>query len=271
MRIGALILLVCLPAVAPASDSNSLRALLAHPETAGFGLSFRGTLRGILGMRIPIVRTPDEGGIGFELHSYVELHNSPESDQGLPNENWRAFVALDTTWRWYFPTGALRRVDFSVAIQHESDHYTSREAVGLGQLNMNDVRFRAEMLFPLGDAGFLLATEIRVFVITCTNEPLCGDFSGNSTGGGAVDLMFDLKAAVPNFRGWSFFASLHAGGILPLEKIREERRLIVRTGARSRSDLGQWQIYGIFWLGNTVGINRNQVVINGGGGFRYTF
>ena len=249
-----------------------LRALLAHPETPVVSLNFRNTLRASVGITVPILLEEENAGWGFYMPTLVELHNGPGSDQGLPNENWRAFLALDATYRAYFDNPRLRRIDVGIAVQHQSDHHTGRDNGGLGQLQLNDIRVRTELLMPVGEsAGFLLVGEVRAFGASCTREYQCGTFRGDFSFGGAVDLMFDLHAADPSFQGWSWYASIHGGGIVPNKLVIEERRMVLITGARHVGTLGQWQLFGTFWYGNAVGINRFETVLQGGGGFRWNY
>ena len=269
------LLFICwllVPGLAHANHPLDLRALMAHPETPVVSLNFRGTLRGSVGITIPAVDEESHGGFGFYVPVLIELHNGPCSDQGLPNENWRAFLALDATWRKRFDEGPVRRLDLGVAIQHQSDHHTGRDLGGTGQLQQNDLRLRAEIMMPVGkEAAFVLAGETRVFAVSCTLEYHCGTFLGDWSFGGAIDLLFDLKGAIEDYRGWSYFASIHGGGIFPNELVIRERRLIVQTGARVKTDFGQWQLFGSFWVGNAVGINRFEQAIHGGGGFRWSW
>ncbi len=249
-----------------------LRALLAHPETPVVSLSFRNTLRASVGLTIPAVLEDEHDGWGFYIPILVELHNSPGSDQGLPNENWRAFLALDATYRLWVNSPQLRRVDFGFAVQHQSDHHTGRDNGGLGQLQLNDLRFRTELLFPVGEsAGFLLVSELRAFGVSCTREYQCGTFRGDFSFGGAVDVLFDLHAADSEFQGWSWYLSLHASGIVPNKLVIEERRFVMVTGARHLGPLGQWQLFATLWYGSAVGINRFETVLQGGGGFRWNY
>ena len=254
---------------ASASEPEDLRALLAHPETPAIGLSYRDGLRALVGIEMPVVDEDNHNGWGFYVPVLVELFNDFDSDQGLPNEYWRAYLALDVRWRKRFDSGVLRRLELSAAIRHQSDHHTGRDDAGRGQLQLNDLRLRTEMLFPIGEMGFLLSGEVWVVAQSCTKEYHCGTFLGDWTAGGAVDLMFDLKAGDAKFMGWSGFAALHASGIIPNGLVIEEARLVFRTGARIKMRLGQWQLYGIMWLGNAVGIKRPQQVLHFGGGFRW--
>ncbi|MFT5432049.1 MAG: hypothetical protein ACI9OJ_002747 [Myxococcota bacterium] len=253
------------------TQTDDLRALMAHTETATIGLAYRGGLRGLIGARIPMLREEDHNGFGFYLAALVELHNEPTSDQVLPNENWRAYVALDFNWRHHYRTGRVRQLDVTLSIEHESDHWTGRADGGVGQLNIQDLRARVSLLMPLKDAGFVVSTEMRTYIASCSQERRCGDFSGNATIGGAVDVLFDLQAGNAEFRGFSWFAAFHGSAIVPAGKMGGEARAVVHTGARHITKLGQWQYYAVFWYGNTVGINRSDIVIHGGGGFRYSF
>ena len=255
-----------------ATPQIHLRALLAHPETPVVSLNFRNTLRASVGVTIPVLLEDENQGWGFYVPALVELHNGPGSDQGLPNENWRAFLALDATYRAYFDNPRLRRIDIGIAVQHQSDHHTGRDNGGLGQLQINDIRVRTELLMPVGaNAGFLLAGEVRALGVSCTREYQCGTFLGDFSFGGALDLMFDLHADDPTFQGWSWYASIHGGGIVPNKLVIKEQRLIILTGARHVGPLGQWQLFATFWYGNAVGINRFETVLQGGGGFRWNY
>jgi len=268
---GAILLaLMALEAPLPTDRSDDLRGLMAHTETAAIGLVFRDGMRGRIGGRIPMMREGDNG-FGMYLTAMVELHNELTSDQILPNENWRAYVELEFTWRKSWQAGVVRQMDVALSLEHESDHWTGREDGGIGQLNINNVRTRVSLLMPVGDSAFVLATAARTYIASCSQEPRCGDFSGNMAWGGSIDLLWDLYAGIPDFHGWSFFTSLHLAGIVPAGKMSGEARAVLHVGGRHTSSIGQWQVFGIFWAGNTVGIDRAHQTINGGGGFRYTF
>ena len=85
----------------------------------------------------------------------------------------------------------------------------------------------------------------------------------------STDLTLDAGGAEPIRGKWYVFGSAHGGGIVPNGDVIRELRTGVNLGVWTRTRFGLWQIYALGFLGNEVGINRGDAVVQGRVGVRW--
>lgn len=258
--------------VAEAQAAADTELLSAHPERDVAAVYYRGAMRGVVALRVPLLSPERHGGFGLRVLPLIELHNDPGSTQPLPNQNWRGRLALASVFERAYTARVLHRVDAALLVQHESDHETARTGVGDDALQLNDLAMRGGVELAFGESVLRFGGEGRVFAISCTRVELgCENFRGSSSVGASLDVVFDMGGAAEPPAGFRFFAALHAGGILGRGELAAEGRGILQLGARVRAETGLFQLFLVGLAGNEVGFDRTQRVLQGGGGVGYAY
>lgn len=255
----------------PAQSQSDARMLSASPDAPVASLGFRSTLRGAVGVRLPIVGGLADTGFLLQLPALIELHN--RSDDWIPWQYWRGRLALEAIYRREVALGA-RRAAFagSFAAEHESDHSSNGHP---GFVNLNSLSLRGDFTVALGRHALTAALLTRLHLLTCTVDPItCGGYGG--AGGSitfetAMDVVFDGRfvAAYP----YRYFVALHGAWLSGNGLAATERRLVFDTGVALRpGGQGLYQIYFTTLIGDDVGYYRaTRDVVQAGFGMRWGF
>lgn len=242
------------PASAPTADTEALR----------FGAQYRGAARARFAQ--PLAFVSREKPFFVTLSPLVELHNDPGPDGFLPNENWRARIGLVGGRRWAWNTGELA---VGLAIEHESDHSTSRfdDDAQPWFLSLNDAAVEvalSETLEPLV-VSFGLAS--RLYFATCTRLFTCErSFQGSTTWGTAANASLTTSEQKWGFRP---FVAVHGALIVGNGEAIFERRLVVHAGFWRQAGPLHWEIFGLGFFGNDTGFFRGRTVHQAGLGMRF--
>ncbi|MFO0561364.1 MAG: hypothetical protein U0269_25325 [Polyangiales bacterium] len=253
-----------------AQAQSDARILSAAPDAPVAALEWRNTLRGTVGVRIPIVGALHSTGFLLQLPAQIELHNADQA-QPVPWQYWRGRLALEAAYRAAVASAARPLVlAATFAIEHESDHASTGEP---GLVNLNSLSLRGDLSTALGPHVFTAALLTRLHVLTCTRHPIyCGNYGGGAgsvTFETALDLVFDARLSLSSpFR---FFAALHGGWLVANALALQERRLALHLGFAVRPEQrGLFQLYATGQLGEDVGYFRyNGPQAQFGGGFRW--
>lgn len=262
-----------------AQAQSDARMFSASPDSPVANISWRGALRGTVGLRLPIVAPLAATGFLLQLPALIELHNT-EVYYPVPWQYWRGRLALEAIYRRDVQLGATpAALSGSLALEHESDHDSADFASSLvGHARMvyvNTVALRGDMTLALGLHSLTVSTLARLHVLSCTIDfNLCGSFGGSRgdfTFESNVDVVFD-GTIVPN-RPWRLFAALHGAWIVGNRLVSAERRVSLHAGFAARStDKGLAQVYLQLFAGNDVGLRRATAdVLQFGAGFRWGF
>jgi hypothetical protein len=259
------------PQASPARAQSDARMLSASPDAPVASLGFRGTLRGAVGARLPLVGELAGTGFLLQLPALIELHNL-SAQEPIPWQYWRGRLALEAIYRREAALGT-RRAAFAgaFAVEHESDHSSDGHP---GFVNLNSVSLRGDFTVALGLHALTTSLLTRLHLVTCTvDATTCGNYHG--TGGSvtfeaATDVVFDgtLVAGYP----YRYFVALHGAWLVDSGLAAMERRLVLDTGVALRPDgaRGLFQLYLTALFGNDVGYYRGtREVAQAGFGFRW--
>lgn len=267
----AALAVVLLPAVGSAVPperpaAERTRALDASTEASQFGVEWRGAARARFGAELPLAGERLTTPLALTLTPLLELHNAPHPDAAVPNESWRGRFDLEGWWR---VSATRRRVhELGLALEHESDHDTARVDSLPWFLSLNDVALLGAHFVDLGRVRFRLATSLRYYVFTCTRITACDEpGDGASTVGGAVAVSAALGGPA---RHTTPFVAYELAGLAARLDVHDEARLVAHLGvARDGARTGLWQVYGLGFLGNDVGLRRHRSVAQLGVGVRW--
>jgi hypothetical protein len=265
---GVLLLLGAMPARGdPLSEA---RRLSADPNTPATGATWRAYMHGSMGGAIPLLGD-DEDRLTLRVPLMVELSN--RIGNVLPNNYWRGELALAVGLRvpLFGRTGQL-----TFEVHHESDHRTTQandaQDLPRGFLQLNSIALSAARPFWVAGQPVVPKLTARLHLVTCTKAvDLCssGDEGWGSTAFEASgELTWTGAPAKPNtIRP---VASLFFDLLLPHHLVRRESRIVGNFGAwihtRRRGD---FEVYGIVWLGNDVGYTRATALHQLGVGARW--
>jgi hypothetical protein len=239
----------------PASEQQRAPALDASPDRPAFGIEYRGALRATVGAEMPIWGHRANQEWAVLVLPLIELHNEPDPDSFVPNEYWRARIGLETWW-----TPWRRAADsFAVglAVEHESDHSTARVDSTWGFTSLNDLALRTLTIITLGPADLALGAQLAVLFASCTRDPReCRSFAGATTLGAGASVVADFARSV-GLAGVGPFLACSASGVVEAGEVASEKRLAVHAGvALEGPHGGLWQLFGLLFVGNDVGIHR---------------
>jgi hypothetical protein len=235
----------------------------ADPNAPDTSLVWRGSLRGTVSGNVPIVGAPFESPVSVNVLPLIEIHNDPGETSPLPSQNWRGRLSLYAAWTWHYATM------LQAGIEHESDHYTARAEVADAFIELNDFFFTGSHIWATEDWALTLRASTQLFVWSCTEESTpCRDFQGATTIGGSLGAVWDFRGQDPH--GVAPFLAVDAGGILANDETLGEGRIVLHAGLWTTGSRGDvWQLYGLGWVGNDVGITRPERLLQAGLGIRY--
>ena len=256
----------------PAQAQSDARMLSASPDAPVASLGWRNTLRGAVGVRMPLVGALSGTGFLLQLPALIELHNTSPT-QAVPWEYWRGRLAIEAIYRREVALGA-RQAAFAgaFAAEHESDHSSKGHP---GFVNLNSLSLRGDATIALGIHALTVALVTRLHVLTCTTHAVtCGNYGGkggSATFETAMDVVFD-GTFVKGYP-YRFFVALHGAWLVSNELAATERRLVLDTGVALRpATQGLYQLYFTALAGNEVGYYRmTPAVLQAGFGVRWGF
>ena len=268
---GATVAAVAHSARADPAARADARDLSASPETPRAELAWRDNLRGVVGATIPLYG--DRAAYGFQLYLpvFIELHN--DTDDLIPNNNWRGRLGIEAEWVRPVVVAAmpsLRTLAMSLAVEHESDHSTAPEFGPTGWLTVNDLAVRATATAVTGPGAVTVTAGTRLYALSCTTAPsFCPQSNYDSTAIEALgEIVWDARRAAG---GAHPFVSVAASWMWQHDNVIRERRAIVHAGVRQqRSARGMWQLFALAYFGNDVGIARGTSATQLGLAFRWT-
>jgi hypothetical protein len=272
---------LCCQAAAADSFSDE-RHLSASPDVSAAGLAWRGHLRGIIGVDIPLIEGTD-APVEVRLPVMVELHNIV--DNVTPNNYWRGLLGIEVA---HVFGGVAAAGDLRLAFQiaHESDHETVDlvryfgqpvvdNSAPVGFYQFNSVALRGDWAFVAGGQRLVVSATARLHLLSC-NVNLVECASGSGGWGspafeGIAELVWEGWKQPPASGRWQPFGSLFADWLAPNGLVREEHRAVANAGAWVRTATrGEFALFLVGWLGNDVGYLRDQRVTELGLGFRWT-
>ena len=255
---------------ARADALSEARRLSANPDNPAMGMSWRAEMRGTVGGAVPILGG-EEDRLTLRLPLMVELNN--RTGNVLPNNFWRGEIGLVLGWR--VPAFG-RKALLSFDIQHESDHQSAgpeQQASGAptGFLELNSVAVSGALPFELlGELVPRLTARLHLVTCTLAVTPCTDGQPGwGSTAFEASGELTWLGAAAPPGRIRPL-ASVFVDALLPHALVRREERIVGNLGAwLHTAHRGDFELYGIVWLGNEVGYERAHAVHQLGVGLRW--
>ncbi len=245
--------------------------LSANPDTPGVTFMWRGQLRGTLAARVPLVGRPQRPGLMMAIVPLIELYNQQGSGEVLPNEGWRGQLGLSAGWLWgERPTE--RRYLLGGYVRHESDHATAGTDAPSEALQFNEVTLLGAVQLPQPRLMVRVEVRARALFSSCTDiQSTCRGIKGDGSFGSEVDLILDLGGAEPIRKHWYFFSSVHGAGVVPNGQVIRELRTTLHVGVYVPVKFGVWELFGLGFFGNDIGIYRGDTVYQGGAGARWTF
>lgn len=258
-------------AAEPAFAESDLSLAEANPENPVIGTAYRGAVRARMGIRIPVLLPGSHDGWGLRMVPFIEIHNDPGSSQPLPSDNWRARARIVGSWERQYESW-LSSVWVGFGIEHESDHRTAPGDDGRNVLVLNDLLGSAGVSIAPRRGELWLRTEARAYFATCTaHQRDCFDSSRSSSFGSTYELVYRVGRRGAGADAFRFFTSIHGSFIVGRGEIIDERRAVAHLGTMARRETGLWQIYGIAWVGNDVGIDRQDRVYHAGAAFAWMY
>ncbi|MFC1641219.1 hypothetical protein ACFL5O_00825 [Myxococcota bacterium] len=243
------------------------RKLTASTEAPLFGLEWRDAARGRLGTEIPLWGQRVVCPFTVQWVPLLELHNEPHPPSVVPHESWRARLNLEAWWR--VRSRPRMTSELGLALEHESDHATSRHGSAAWFLSLNDLALRSAHTWILSWTALTLGTDARLYLETCTQPGSCEGLSGKTTVGGALSLSADF-GAVAQWYGWSPFLAMEVAVLAAHKTVHSERRWVAHSGVwRLTRTAGLWQLFLLGFVGHDVGIYRGRQVRQVGAGLRW--
>lgn len=228
----------------------------ADPNAAESVLEYRNGARGKLALEVPFVgRRGTDDVWALQLVPQIELLNRGDADfRWLPNESWRGRASLELWTR--LDTGTAQRWDGVLAVDHESNHDSSRTGSRVGFLSLNDVAVGLVHRRRLGGAAFSSRTTAELYFLSCSElEPVCESTSGSISFGARAELSLDLAGYEPE-PGWHGYTVLAASGVVPNGRLVAERRASLRVGVWTEAETGFWRLFLSASAGSDVGMDR---------------
>lgn len=238
----------------PAQLPSVSSALSADPNSYNFGFEYRGAPRGQFADFFSLVGTRHDPGYNLAVTPFVELHEPKHSANVLPSQYWRARLAIAQSFGFRLHQQLLR---VHWLLSHESDHETAHEYSKPGFLALNDLALGTSLTAQRGIWSVQSALLASWFFLSCTDPSRsCNNFEGDSSAGAQLEV----TVATPGYVWWRFvpFASAFASGILAHGLVQEESRLSTRLGVYVPLSASVLSLFVSGWLGNDVGITRNQ-------------
>gem|GEM_PF-2011665 len=253
---------------APAAALERVHHLDPSPESPRFGAEWRGAARARAGAALPLLGRRGAAPLSLRLPPLLELHNAPHPDSALPNESWRGRLGLEAWWRAL--AAPRRRHEVGLALEHESDHDSSRVDSLPWFLSLNDLALMSAHAVELGGVALGLRTSTRYYLLTCTRMGACDEpTDGQSSVGGALSLTADLTDLVGWRRGGPF-AAVELAALAPRVHVHAEQRVVAHLGLlREGRQTGRFQLYALAIQGNDVGLRRYREVHQVGLGVRW--
>ena len=245
------------------------RAVSASPNVPVFAYEWRGALRGTLGAELPI--RFGASPFAIVVAPFVDLHQREGSFSALPHDYWRGRLAIDV--RWTAPIDGSSQFSAAIAFEHESDHPTALVGAQPQFLELNDVAVRVRWAVVALGVTWIVGGDAALLVRSCTRlESSCqGIARGGSTSAGAEATLTVMPESRVVDR-IAPYASIAASAILARDEVGAEARLVGHVGASLATERdGIWAIYLLGWIGNEVGIPRENKVIRLGIGARWSF
>ena len=253
---------------APAAALDRVHHLDASTESPRFGVEWRAAARARLGAELPLLGRRGAAPLSIQLTPLLELHNGAHPDSAIPNESWRGRLGLEGWWRAV--AAPRRRHEVGFALEHESDHDSSRVDSLPWFLSLNDLALVSAHALELGGVALGLRTSARYYLLTCTRIGACDEpTDGQSSVGGALSLTADLTHLVRWRRGGPF-AAVEVAALAPRVQIHGEQRVVAYLGLlREGPRTGRFQLYALAIQGNDVGLRRYREVSQVGLGLRW--
>lgn len=276
-------------------DAHAL-ALSANPNEATLRYQWRGALRGMAGVTIPIVESARTPWV-LVFAPALEIHNGPWSGAPVPFEYWRGRATLEFGYRVELverPDRTSLRV--SLLATHESAHATqtggtvirlggllgetarpqvapsTTQLLAASQVHTNDVGLRLLWVQTFGPTLFAAALTQRFHFASCTlRQRTCDDVRP----AGGLETEFDvvLEAfALDADRWWRPYAAVSSFFIPPIELMGLEGRVVLEAGLTlDPGRLGRFRVYGSLLVGHEPGFLREEGVVYGGAGVAFAF
>ncbi len=172
----------------------------------------------------------------LRLPSFVELSNSPGTDEVVPYQFWRARIQLEGLVELKLNPELIAGI--ALRAGHESDHPTASTSPNFpsytGYVQLNAVALIASLRWLKPNNALNVEVTARAHLVTCTRDPdVCGSlFDAQGDRSYELSVGISEQRALSHTEVFSFdvFASAFASYLAPTPLIFEERRVTFRGG-----------------------------------------